>query len=170
MSDRPLVHTSSQTVGPFLHLALADPAMRCAVAAESPEAIHVHGTVTDGAGANVPDALIETWQADGLFARCPTDGDGRYEIVTSKPPAVPTVDGTTQAPHLSVSVFARGLLDRVVTRVYFPEEEAANAEDPTLTAVPAGRRRLLVAEPSGPRRYRFDIRLQGADESVFLAI
>jgi protocatechuate 3,4-dioxygenase, alpha subunit len=166
----PLTETPSQTVGPFLHIALADPAMRCAVAADSPEAIHVHGTVTDGAGAVVPDALIETWQADGLFTRCPTDSDGRYEIVTRKPPAAPTVDGTAQAPHLSVSVFARGLLDRVVTRVYFPEEEAANAGDPTLSGVAAERRRLLIAEPAGPRRYRFDIRLQGADESVFLAI
>ena len=115
-------------------------------------------------------ALIETWQVDGLFARCPTDGDGRYEIRTRKPPAGPTVDGTPQAPHLSVSVFARGLLDRVVTRIYFPEEAAANETDPTLSAVPAERRHLLVAVADAPGRYRFDIRLQGDDESVFLAI
>jgi protocatechuate 3,4-dioxygenase, alpha subunit len=165
-----LTLTPSQTVGPFLHIALADPALRFAVAADDPTAIHVHGTMTDGAGAAVPDGLIETWQADGLFARCPTDGDGRYEIHTRKPPATPTVDGTPQAPHLSVSVFARGLLDRVVTRIYFPEEEAANSADPTLATVATDRRHLLVADAEGPGHYRFDIRLQGDDESVFLAI
>ena len=75
----PLTLTPSQTVGPFLHIALAEPAMRFAVPADAPDAIHVHGTVTDGAGAPVPDALIETWQADDLFTRCPTDADGHYE-------------------------------------------------------------------------------------------
>ena len=94
--------------------------------------------------------MIETWQADGLFARCATDADGRYEIFTRKPPPIATVDGTPQAPHLSVSVFARGLLDRVVTRIYFPEEEAANAADPTLAAVAADRRDLLVAAADAP--------------------
>jgi protocatechuate 3,4-dioxygenase alpha subunit len=166
----PVSLTPSQTVGPFLHIALADPAQRFAVAADAPGAIHIHGTVTDGAGDPIPDGLIETWQADGLFARCPTDGDGRYEIHTRKPPTTPTVDGTPQAPHLSVSVFARGLLDRVVTRIYFPEEEAVNAVDPTLGAVAAERRHLLVAEAEDPGHYRFDIRLQGDEESVFLAI
>ena len=145
MTDDPPTLTPSQTVGPFLHLALADPALRFAVAADAPGAIHIHGTVTDGAGAAVPDALIETWQADGLFARCPTDGDGRYEIHTHRPQSTPTVDGTPQAPHLSVSVFARGLLDRVVTRIYFPEDEAVNAVDPTLSS---SRRRT----PSPARR------------------
>ena len=91
-------------------------------------------------------------------------------MVTRKPPAERTVDGTPQAPHLSVTVFARGLLDRVVTRIYFPEEAAANDTDPTLAAVAADRRRLLVAEAESPGSYRFDIRLQGDNESVFLAI
>ncbi len=161
-----LLLTPSQTVGPFLHIALADPALRFAVAADDPGAIHVHGTLTDGAGEAVPDGLIETWQADGLFARCPTGDDGRYEIYTVKPPAEPTVDGTPQAPHLSVSVFARGLLDRVVTRIYFPEDAAANETDPTLAAVPAERRHLLVAAAEAEGHYRFDIRLQGDEESV----
>ena len=169
MTER-LTLTPSQTVGPFLHIALADPAMRFAVASDAPDAIHVHGTVTDSAGTPVPDALIETWQADGLFTRCPTDGEGRYEICTRRPPATPTVDGTPQAPHLSVSVFGRGLLDRVVTRIYFPDDDAANVADPTLAAVAAERRHLLVAEAEAPGHYRFDIRLQGDDESVFLAI
>jgi protocatechuate 3,4-dioxygenase alpha subunit len=166
----PLQLTPSQTVGPFLHLALADPGLCFGVAPDSEGAIHVHGTVTDGAGTPVPDAVVETWQADGVFTRCPTDGDGTFEIVTRKPPAELTVDGTAQAPHLSVTVFARGLLDRVVTRIYFPEEDAANAADPTLAAVDPERRHLLVAAADGNGTYRFDIRLQGDDESVFLAI
>ena len=116
MPATPLTLTPSQTVGPFLHIALADPALRFAVASDAPDAIHITGRLTDGGGAPIPDGLIETWQADGLFARCPTDADGHYEVFTRKPPAVPTVDGTPQAPHVSVSVFSRGLLDRVVTR------------------------------------------------------
>jgi protocatechuate 3,4-dioxygenase, alpha subunit len=166
----PLTLTPSQTVGPFLHLALAETAKRFAVPAESPGAIRVAGTVADGSGAPVPDGLIETWQADGLFARCPTDDDGHYEIYTRKPPAADTVDGTPQASHLSVSVFSRGLLDRVVTRIYFPEETTANEADPTLSAVPAERRDLLIATAEAPGQYRFDIALQGDRESVFLAI
>ena len=162
--------TPSQTVGPFLHIVLADPDARYAVAADDPEAITVHGAVTDGKGDGIPDAVIETGQADALFGRCSTDGEGSYEVVTRKPPPIDTVDGTPQAPHLSVSVFARGLLDRVVTRIYFPEEEAANAADPTLLAVPADRRARLVAVADAPDSYRFDIRLQGEGESVFLVI
>jgi protocatechuate 3,4-dioxygenase alpha subunit len=165
-----LLLTPSQTVGPFLHIVLAEPEARYAAAPDDADAIHVSGTVTDGEGTGIPDAVIETWQADGLFGRCATDGDGRYEIVTRKPPPIATVDGTPQAPHLSVSVFSRGLLDRVVTRVYFPEEEAANAADPTLAVVPADRRDRLIAVAEAPGRYRFDIRLQGDGESVFLAI
>jgi protocatechuate 3,4-dioxygenase, alpha subunit len=165
-----LPHTASQTVGPFFHIALADPAARFAVEPGSPGAIVVHGTLSDGAGEPIPDGLIETWQADGLFARCPTDRDGNFEIHTRKPPATATVDGLAQAPHLSVSVFSRGLLDRVVTRIYFPEEQAANDVDPTLAAVAADRRDRLVAEAEAEGRYRFDIRLQGEQESVFLAI
>jgi protocatechuate 3,4-dioxygenase alpha subunit len=166
----PLTLTPSQTVGPFLHLALAETAQRFAVPEGSAAAIRVAGTLTDGAGAPIPDGLIETWQADGLFARCPSDDEGHYEIYTRKPPVIETVDSTPQAPHLSVSVFARGLLDRVVTRIYFPDEEAANATDPTLVTVPAERRHLLIATPEGPGQYRFDIALQGDHESVFLAI
>jgi protocatechuate 3,4-dioxygenase, alpha subunit len=170
MSDQVLVHTASQTIGPFLHIALADPGARHAVDPGSPDAVVVRGTVTDGAGDPVPDALVETWQPDGLLARCPTDADGGYEIHTRRPPPVPTLDGTPQAPHMSVSVFARGLLDRVVTRLYFGDEAAANDADPTLAVVAAERRHCLVAEPDAEGGYRFDIRLQGDDESVFFSI
>ncbi len=133
-------------------------------------AIVVRGRLTDGNGDPIPDGLIETWQIDGRFARSATDVDGSWEIHTTKPPPAPTRDGTPQAPHLVMSVFARGLLDRVVTRVYFGDEEAANATDPTLAVVDPDRRRLLVATPEGDGSYRFDIRLQGDDESVFFAI
>ena len=162
--------TPSQTVGPFLHLALADPDARYAAGAGEPGAVTISGAVRDGNGDPVPDAVIETWQIDGRFARCSTDADGGWEVRTVKPPSVPTRDGTAQAPHLVVSVFARGLLDRVVTRVYFADEDAANAADPTLAVVGAERRDLLVADLVEPGRYRFDIRLQGDDESVFFAI
>ncbi len=131
------------------------------------------------------DAVVETWQADpegrfdhpddprgpsgsgfGGFGRCLTGPDGRYRIVTVKPGAV----GDGQAPHIDVSVLARGLLDRVVTRIYFPDEVAANATDPLLATVPRERRHTLVAVDDGPGSLRFDVRLRGAGETVFLAI
>jgi protocatechuate 3,4-dioxygenase alpha subunit len=108
------------------------------------------------------------------FGRCPTDRDGRYQIITLRPGALPCPDGGTEAPHLDVSVFARGLLDRVVTRIYFPDEAAANAADPVLAAITADDRRatlIAVAEPgAGPGTFRFDIRLQGGRETVFFDV
>jgi protocatechuate 3,4-dioxygenase alpha subunit len=157
--------TPAQTVGPFLHIALAEPA---ALPEGTAGAFEVSGRVLDGDGAAVDDALVETWQIDGHFGRCATDVDGRWTIRTVKPPPVATRDGTPQAPHLVVSVFARGLLDRVVTRVYFRDEDAANATDPTLAAA-GDRRDRLVAEGDAAHGYRLDIHLQGADESVFFA-
>ena len=142
----------------------------------------------ENAGILVPDALIETWQPDpdgrfpdlhgyggpseltGFrgFARSGfEEGDGHYEIVTVKPGAVPTPDDRMQAPHIDVSVFARGMLNRVVTRVYFPDEAVANSVDPVLLSVPAERRSTLVAVPAGEGLLRFDVRLQGAGETVF---
>ena len=166
----PVGPTPSQTVGPFLHLALADPRARWAVPQGAPGAVTVSGTVVDGVGDPVPDAVVESWQIDGHFARCPTDDAGRWSIHTVKPPAVSTRDGTPQAPHLVVSVFARGLLDRVVTRIYFADEADANAADPTLTAVVPERRQRLVAAGDPAAGYRFDVRLQGEDESVFFDV
>jgi protocatechuate 3,4-dioxygenase alpha subunit len=168
MAERPAGLTSSQTVGPFLHIALADPNARFAVPAGTAGEIVVRGRLVDGNGDPIPDGLIETWQAGGQFGRSATDDDGEWEIHTVKPAPVTTRDGTPQAPHLVVSVFARGLLDRVITRIYFGDEEAANATDPTLAAVATDRRRLLVATPE-PGGYRVDIRLQGEGESVFFA-
>jgi protocatechuate 3,4-dioxygenase, alpha subunit len=169
MADLPLGLTASQTVGPFLHIALADPDDQFAVADGTDGAIVVGGRLTDGNGDPVPDGFVETWQIDGCWTRGATNADGRWEIRTVKPPAVPTRDGTPQAPHLVASVFSRGLLDRVVTRVYFGDEEVANAADPTLAAIDPSRRHLLVAVAENDHTYRFDIRLQGDDESVFFA-
>ena len=169
MMAEPLGLTPAQTVGPFLHIALADPAAASAVPADTPDACEVTGRVLDGEGAPVADALVETWQIDGHFGRCATDAGGRWMIRTVKPPSAATRDGTPQAPHLLMSVFARGLLDRVVTRLYFGDELDANAADPTLAAV-GDRRDRLVADGDEALGYRLDIHLQGDDESVFFAI
>ncbi|ANY07947.1 protocatechuate 3,4-dioxygenase subunit alpha [Pseudonocardia sp. HH130630-07] len=185
--------TPSQTVGPYLSLGLPWADGPDVVAEGTPGAVTVGGTVFDGAGAPVPDALIETWQADpdgrfdhpddprgavppavaGFrgFGRVPTDGDGHWAVRTLLPGAVPALgEGRDEAPHIDVSVFARGLLDRVVTRIYFPQFTAANAVDPLLAEVPAARRDTLLARADGAGRYRFDIRLQGPGETVFLRI
>jgi len=172
--------TPSQTVGPFLAIGLPWPDGPDVVPEGTPGAITITGRLVDGAGEPVPDGLIETWQADPDgrfdhpaspgpttfrgFGRCPTDGDGRWEIRTVKPGRV---DG--QAPHIDVSVFARGLLDRLVTRIYFADEEAANAADPILSGVEEPARAALIAG-LGDGGYVFDIRLQGEGETVFFAI
>lgn len=171
--------TPSQTVGPFLHLVLADPALTFAVPQGTPGGFWLRGTVRDGEGTAVVDALVETWQArpDGEFdtsgavgfGRCPTDSEGRWAIYTIKPGPVRDTGGRLQAPHLALSIFARGLLDRVVSRVYFPDEERANAGDPVLALVPAERRATFVANRSDDG-YSFDVRLQGDAETVFFDI
>jgi protocatechuate 3,4-dioxygenase alpha subunit len=173
----PETETPAQTVGPFLSIGLPWPDGPFVVGENAPGAFWIRGEVRDGAGNLVPDALIETWQADPDgrfggsfrgFGRCPTDDDGRYQIRTRKPGPVPAPGGGMQAPHLDVSVFARGLLNRVVTRIYFADEPAT-ASDPLLSTVPAERRDTLIAVPSEDG-YRFDIRLQGPDETVFFEL
>jgi protocatechuate 3,4-dioxygenase, alpha subunit len=164
--------TPSQTAGPFFAIGLPFEAGPFACAEDAPDAIWVRGTVYDGAGDPVPDALVETWQTSPSdfrgFTRCGTDQDGRYAIRTRRPGPVPGPDGQPQAPHLAVSVFARGLLDRVVTRVYFADE-ASNDADPILSTVDSSVRPTLVAtvQEGG---YQFDIRLQGEGETVFFSI
>jgi protocatechuate 3,4-dioxygenase alpha subunit len=171
----PLGLTPSQTVGPFFGLqggGLPWPGGPYAVAEGTPGAVWIRGQVLDGEGAPVADALIETWQAVAGhrgFARCPTDASGCYGVLTVKPASDPGPDGRPQAPHLAMSVFARGLLDRVVTRVYFADEAAANEADPVLALVDPARRGTLIAEPTGDG-YRLDIRLQGEGETVFFDI
>jgi protocatechuate 3,4-dioxygenase, alpha subunit len=193
----PLGLTPSQTIGPFLAIGLPWPDGPQVVRAGAPGAIVISGRVLDGAGEPVPDALVETWQAgpDGTFphpadprgggdssfrgfGRCATDAAGRWQIVTLRPGQVPAPGGGLQAPHLDVSVFARGLLDRVVTRIYLPDQEAANSQDPVLASVgDAGQRATLIAKSADePGRFRFDIRLQasaggsGGPQTVFFDV
>jgi protocatechuate 3,4-dioxygenase alpha subunit len=179
--------TPSQTVGPFFAIGLTWPDGPFVVEAGTSGAIWLRGRVVDGAGEPVEDAMIETWQADPdgrfdhpddvrggvggfrAFGRCPTDEDGRWGILTLKPGAVPGPAGTTQAPHADLSVFARGLLQRVVTRLYFADEPQANAADPVLAALEPSLRDTLLARPSDDG-YVLDIRLQGEDETVFFAV
>jgi protocatechuate 3,4-dioxygenase alpha subunit len=183
-----LVLTPSQTSGPYLEIGLVGGPITSRLVDESdPRAVRISGVLLDGAGEPIPDGLVEIWQAneagryahpaddreeipleDGFtgFGRSGTVAGGRFELVTVKPGRVPWVDGRLQAPHLLVGVFARGLLKRVATRMYFPDEGAANAEDPVLLALAPEERATLVArEEDGG--LRFDIVLQGAGETTF---
>lgn len=187
----PLHPTPSQTVGPFFHIGLPAVTTSELVPRDQEGAVRIVGTVRDGNGEPVGDALLEIWQAnaagryahpedtreeiprdDGFkgFGRCATDAAGRFEFVTVKPGAVPGPDGGMQAPHIDVSVFARGLLKRLVTRVYFPDEAEANEADPVLSAIddPEARERLVAREENGA--LRFDIHLQGDRETTFFSV
>ena len=165
--------TPSQTVGPYLSIGLPWPDGPEVVPEGTDGRIRISGTVYDGEGAPIPDALIETWQANahGEFGdesfrglgRCPTDDDGRYEIFTVKPGAL----GDGQARHIDVNVFARGMLNRCVTRIYFADED--NTGDPVLETVPEARRNTLLVEP-GAEGYRFDVHVQGEGETVFFRV
>jgi protocatechuate 3,4-dioxygenase, alpha subunit len=187
--------TPSATVGPFFLFGLVPSTLGGTDIITNdlvtPDAvgtrIRIEGRVLDGDGAVLPDALVEIWQADGQgryaqrtrdgarpntafkgFGRSATDNDGRYVFDTVKPGAVAGPNGTAQAPHVNVTVFARGMLMHVITRIYFADE-AANGADPILALVPAERRGTLIAarEPGTLPLYRFDIRLQGEGETVF---
>jgi len=192
--------TPSQTVGPFFKYGLTPNrqyAWNDAFTANlvtpdaSGERIRVEGMVYDGDGAPVPDCMLEVWQADaqgrfsdpqdqralpntafGGFGRCGTDGEGRYCFDTIKPGQVPDPDGKPQAPHIVLAVFARGMLLHLYSRIYF-DGEAANAADPVLALVPADRRATLIAQRQGGNGgavYKFDLRLQGGEETVFFDV
>src|SRR5690349_10447377 len=122
-----LTPTPSQTVGPFFGFALPFPDDHCAVEPDAPGAVRIEGQLLDGAGQPVPDGLLEAWEGD-QFARSRTDAEGTFRFVVRKPAAGRNGD----APHLELAVFARGLLRHLPTRLYFPDEEAANAADPVL--------------------------------------
>jgi protocatechuate 3,4-dioxygenase alpha subunit len=186
-----LLPTPSQTVGPFFAIGLGDAIKAELVEPSDPDAVRLHGVVLDGQGDPVVDAMLEIWQAnragryahpedtrehipleegfDG-FGRCATDSEGRYEFVTVKPGAVPAPGGVPQAPHIELSVFARGLLKRLATRVYFPDEAEANEQDPILGLIadPA-ERSTLVAKPDDGG-LRLDLRLQGDGQTVFFSV
>ena len=190
--ERELVPTPSQTVGPFFHDALLDEDRSELIAPDRPEGIRIEGIVYDGAGEPVSDAMVEVWQANQAgryndpkddrqdlplnadmfsgFGRAGTDSGGRFSFVTVKPGPVPAPDGGMQAPHIMVSVFARGLLKRVVTRIYFPDEEEANANDPVLSSIDDLEfRSTLVARNEGDS-LRFDICLQGENQTAFFEL
>lgn len=158
--------TPSQTVGPYFSLGLLEPPANELVGG----GIRITGRVLDGADEPVPDAMVEIWQADEQgryrtdfgWGRSGCDEGGRYSFVTCKPGRV-----AGQAPHLTMMVFARGLLKPVLTRMYFPDEDDANAADPLLSAVEDASTLLALAVNNG---LEFDIRLQGDRQTVFFAV
>jgi len=182
--------TPFQTVGPFFAICLSEPGCaRIATEQAAGRHIRIEGIVRDGAGAVVPDSLIEIWQANAAgryahpddrqskpldpnftgYGRAPTDDEGRFVIETVMPGRVPGPDDALQAPHLLLGILARGILTRLVTRVYFADEPSTR-DDPILSLVPAERRSTLIATPLGGDRYRFDLTLQGDGETVFFDV
>jgi protocatechuate 3,4-dioxygenase alpha subunit len=183
--------TPSQTAGPYLSIGLLDDFIGASVVPEDdPRAIRIRGRLLDGNGDPVPDGMVEIWQANAAgryahpadtrddvpleegfvgFGRSGTVDDGWFEFVTLKPGPVPAPDGSLQAPHLVVGVFARGLLKRLVTRLYFPDEEEANAADPVLSGLEEAERATLLAHPEDGV-LRFDIRLQGDGQTTFFLV
>jgi protocatechuate 3,4-dioxygenase, alpha subunit len=191
--ERPAGLTPSQTVGPFFAYMLTprDYPTRAVFSNDlaTPDAagerIRIEGYVLDGDGEPIVDAVIELWQADGEgryataeagqnaaftgFGRTDMDSNGFYSFSTVRPGRVPGPGGGLQAPHVNVGIFARGVLRRLFTRIYF-EGEASNADDPILALVPEPRRPTLIAKRAqrGPDVvYTFNVRLQGGDETVF---
>ena len=191
MADK-LIPTPGQTVGPFFALGLDRPEW-ADLARHNPdgERITIEGRVLDGNGAPVPDALIESWQANAAgrydhvedtqsdkridpnfhgYGRVATDAEGRFRITTVKPGPVPGRGNALQAPHLNIAFFARGLLRQLSTRIYF-SDEPANASDPLLSSIEdVGVRQTLIARRGKGGAYHFDFILQGAGETAFLDI
>jgi protocatechuate 3,4-dioxygenase alpha subunit len=184
--------TTWQTVGPFFSIGfswlyrdnLAAPGV-------SGERVEIAGRILDGDGKPVPDGIVEIWQANSQgkyahpedrqekqdepgfigYGRVPTDGTGRFRFTTIKPGRVPAPDGKLQAPHLAVSVFTRGLLRRLITRIYFPDE-SSNVEDFALNLVEVGRRGTLIAKKIDGRGgvLEWNVILQGPGETVFFDV
>ena len=182
--------TPFQTLGPFFDFGLIIPDGDVVAKPESSgRHIVIEGTVRDGNGDALQDALIEIWQANAAgkyrhpadqqdrpldpafdgFGRVATSALGEFAFKTVVPGRVPGPDGKPQAPHLAIGVLARGVLTRLVTRLYF-EDEPSNGEDAVLALVPPERRSTLLAKRVDPNRYRFDIVLQGLGETVFFDV
>ena len=176
-----------QTVGPYFDIFLRRRVPLVMVTSETPgQRIAIDGVLYDGAGTVIPDGLVEIWQADaeGRYAHPEdprgasadptfygygwrhTDAAGAFHFDTIKPGPIALPGGDPQAPHIMVSVMARGILTRFITRLYF-DDEAANARDAVLQLVPEARRHTLIARTTSPGVYQFDVRLQGIDETAF---
>ena len=183
------VPTPSATVGPYLHLGLTEKysVTQIAPADAKGERIFLRCRVFDAENVPVNDAMIEIWQADGDgryrhaadsseisfsgFGRAATNQDGFCDFETIRPGRVPASDGKLQAPHISVAVYARGILLQLYTRMYFAGD-SANEQDPVLALVPEARRKTLLAQPDAfhPNGWQFDIRLRGENETVFFDV
>jgi len=191
--------TPSQTVGPYFHYGLTPRdydlgevfSNNLVTPDASGERIRIEGRVIDGDGQGINDSMVEIWQADSAgryahpadrralpnasfkgFGRVATDKDGAYSFETIRPGGVPGPNGAAQAPHIAVTVFSRGMLRHLYTRLYF-SDETKNDADPILALVPAERRATLIAQRAnraGQAVYTFDIRLQGNGETVFFDI
>jgi len=192
--------TPSQTVGPYFKYGLTpgdDYAWNDAFTNDlatpevSGERIRIEGRVFDGDGRIVSDSMLEIWQPDAQgrfgdpqggrsrpnvafrgFGRCGTSSEGKYSFKTIKPGSVPGPNDRPQAPHIVLAVYARGMTRQAQTRIYF-SDEAVNASDPILALVPADRRDTLVAKKESDAQgtlYRFDVHLQGDNETVFFDI
>lgn len=183
--------TPSQTVGPFFSIGLQRLVRQDLTApGVAGKRIEIAGRVLDSDGNPVPDAIIEIWQANSQgrynhpddtqekplesgflgFGRVATDEDGRFRFVTIQPGQVPGPDGKLQAPHIAVSVFSRGLLRRLVSRIYFPDQPS-NAGDCVLNLVDPSRRRTLIAKKTGrENQFEWNVILQGPEETVFFEI
>ena len=179
--------TSSQTVGPYLHIGLTwlvtDNLVGPGVTGDP---VTIEGRITDVDARPVDDALVEIWQANAHgrydhpedtrnlpleagfkgFGRMATDASGGFRFTTIKPGRVPAADDSMQAPHINVTIFMRGMLKQLHTRIYFPDDPA-NASDPVLASVPAERRGTLIAKPRGNGMLRWNVVLQGEGETVF---
>ena len=182
--------TPSQTVGPYFGILIRGRSeCRQVSAATDGTRIVIEGHVFDGNGHAIPDALVETWQADARghypdpetgaaetvdttfngYGWAHTGADGGFRFETIKPGRVPAPGDGDQAPHVVVSIMARGILTRFITRIYF-DDEPANAQDPILGMVPADRRHTLIAQHAGDGRYFFNVAMQGAGETVFFDV
>jgi protocatechuate 3,4-dioxygenase, alpha subunit len=189
------VPTASQTVGPFFHVGLARPELADLTGGGKAqgERIVLEGQVRDGDGAPIADAMLEIWQANAAgkyahpedlqskpvdahfvgFGRAFTDKQGRYRFLTVRPGAVPGRGNALQAPHIAMTVFARGLLKHLFTRIYFADLAQANETDPVLNSIEdeAVRGSLLARKADGaPAIFRFDVVLQGEGETAFFEV
>ena len=168
--------TTSQTIGPYLRIGLEWMVIEdLAPEGVAGERVTIHGRIVDGDGKPVNDAAVEIWQANSQgkyeagssgYGRSLTDDDGNFRFLTIKPGRVPGPQGRLQAPHLVVTIFMRGLLKQLVTRMYFPDDPA-NAEDAVLALVPAARRGTLIARKKVEHLLEWNVVLQGANETVF---